>query len=176
MLYYLIEVAHDWALRSFGQEQMTNEKTRALRLVEEAIELCQAVGVSENDVHQTLTKVYTGEPGDPVQELGGVFLTAFLMSKVMRVPAIEVFVKELRRVLGKDPAIWAARNANKVNVTSPSMRTNWSRVYPRHPETAEHVTAAEAEERLDKAVAALPALDKDAVDFVVPKKYTVGFE
>jgi NTP pyrophosphatase (non-canonical NTP hydrolase) len=152
MLYYLVQIAHDWAVRSFGAAQMANKKTRALRLVEEAIELCQAVGVDEVDVLKTLAHVYAGEPGEPIQEMGGVLLTAFLMTRVMDVPVIGTFVRELRRVLAKDPAIWAARNANKVNIT-----------------------AEEAKAALDKAVAALPVLDKAAVDFVVPQKYTIGY-
>ena len=117
MLRHMIDVAYDWAVRSFPG-QMNNQKTRALRLVEEAIELCQAVGVDEGDVLKTLAHVYAGEPGEPYQEMGGVLLTAFLMARCLEPQSspLDIFSDELRRVLAKDPAIWAARNANKVNV------------------------------------------------------------
>ena len=50
MLQYLISIANDWATRCFGDEQMRDPLTRAIRLVEEAAELAQSVGVERTVV------------------------------------------------------------------------------------------------------------------------------
>ena len=54
-----------WAVRSFGRDHVINARTRALRIVEEAIELCQAVGVPSEKVHLCAATVYKRPPGDP---------------------------------------------------------------------------------------------------------------
>ena len=126
MLQYLISIANDWATRCFGDEQMRDPLTRAIRLVEEAAELAQSVGVERTAVWEVVSEVYNREPGKPFQEMGGVFMTAFLMAQTLgrRCPhvsydPITVFVAELRRVLAKseDPTYFAKRNAEKINLT-----------------------------------------------------------
>lgn len=103
MLQYLVLVAFDWATRCFGEEQMKDPKTRALRLVEEAVELAQAVGVHCAEVGQCVDDVYARPKGAPLQAMGGVIMTAMLMSKVLQADPISMFAAELRRVLAKEP-------------------------------------------------------------------------
>jgi len=113
----LIQIAVDWATRCFGVDQMNDPPTRALRLVEEAVELAQAVGVRQLDVSETVNQVYNKKPGNPYQKMGGVYMTAHLMAHTlarnttigygMRSPFYdydpeEVFLTELRRVLDKE--------------------------------------------------------------------------
>lgn len=125
MLNHLIDIAVDWAKRCFGA-QMDNLPERALRHVEEAIELCQAVRVPKEKVIECLEIVYAKPPGDPEQEMGGTLLTAFLFaaahnnlqkrdSGVDRDP-LEYFVRELRRVLAKPPKHFTDRNQEKVDL------------------------------------------------------------
>jgi hypothetical protein len=129
----LLAIALDWAKRSFGEDQMKNPGTRALRVVEEAIELCQSVHVDKALVHQCVDEMYAREPGDPVQEIGGVLMTIYLFIASMGwmyggdSPGF-YFAKELRRVLDKEaknPGIFAKRNAEKINLPNAGDPT-WS--------------------------------------------------
>ena len=111
-----------WAVRSFGEDHVTNVRMRALRIVEEAIELCQAVGVPSEKVHLCAATVYKRPPGDPLQEIGGILLTTNILcaSGTMGVAggAIEpddLLEKELARVLSKPPEHFAKRNQEKVD-------------------------------------------------------------
>ena len=111
-----------WAVRSFGEDHVTNVRMRALRIVEEAIELCQAVGVPSEKVHLCAATVYKRPPGDPLQEIGGILLTTNILcaSGTMGVAggAVEpddLLEKELARVLSKPPEHFAKRNQEKVD-------------------------------------------------------------
>jgi NTP pyrophosphatase (non-canonical NTP hydrolase) len=106
-------IAMDWARRSFGEEQMHNFGLRSLRCAEEAVELAQAHEVPREMMHLLIDKVYDKAPGDPVQELGGVALTAVLMAGVYGLDLEKFFEQELRRVLSKSPEHFAKRNADK---------------------------------------------------------------
>ena len=109
--------ALDWAQRCFGWEHVGNRKERALRLVEEAIELCQAVDVDADKVQEVVKSVYSRPHGDPVQEMGGVLLTAYVMSlSVLRWDPDEIFLRELMRVLSKPAAEFKARNDEKISL------------------------------------------------------------
>ena len=67
-----------WAVRSFGRDHVINVPS-GLRIVEEAIELCQAVGVPQDKVDLCTDTVYKRPPGDPLQEIGGILLTTNIM-------------------------------------------------------------------------------------------------
>jgi hypothetical protein len=112
----LARIATSWALRSFGESHVTNIPERSLRTVEEAIELCQALKVPKETVLACVENVYSKEPGDPVQELGGVLMTASIMCEVMGLEPDIVTEVELQRVLGKPPSHYAARNQAKLDL------------------------------------------------------------
>ncbi len=109
----IANIAMDWAKRSFGEEQMTNGALRSLRCAEEAVELAQSWEVPRDMMHLLIDEVYDKKPGDPVQELGGVALTATLMAGVYGLDLDAFLEKELRRVLAKSPEHFAQRNADK---------------------------------------------------------------
>ena len=115
-------LACEWAVRSFGREHVINVPTRALRILEEAVELCQAVGVPSEKVHLCAATVYKRPKGDPLQEIGGVLLTTNILcaSGMMGVAgdAVEpddLLEKELARVLSKPPEHFAKRNQEKID-------------------------------------------------------------
>ena len=108
------EIAVAWGVRCFGFDHMNDRKVRALRMVEEAIELCQAVGVHKNQVELCVDVVYSKEPGDPLQELGGVVVTASVCAAEMGTDIDTVFLDELQRCLAKSPEHFAKRNENKL--------------------------------------------------------------
>lgn len=113
---YLSKIAADWALRCFGGPHVINLGLRALRTVEEAIELCQALDVPADKVLQVVRNVYSKPPGRASQELGGVLLTAVILAEAMHKDAEELLARELRRVLDKPADHYTKRNQAKVDL------------------------------------------------------------
>lgn len=112
----LARIALDWATRCFGPEHVTNWGIRALRLVEEAIELCQALGVPKEKVLLCTETVYARPVGDAQQELGGVLLTTHILCESMALDADDIFERELRRVLKKPVREMTKRNEDKLTL------------------------------------------------------------
>lgn len=112
----LSRIAHDWAVRSFGSDHVVNNGIRALRTAEEAIELAQAYDVPKETMLKCVEMVYSKPKGEPLQELGGVFVTANILAESLRVESDTVFETELRRVLAKPPKHWGDRNQAKLDV------------------------------------------------------------
>lgn len=67
--------AWSWACRAFGPETAGDVKLRALRFIEEAIELVQACALDSEDIRMMTHIVYSRPPGDVAQEVGGVEVT-----------------------------------------------------------------------------------------------------
>jgi hypothetical protein len=61
----------DWVRTRIGDAHM-HPKERAMRLLEEAIELAQAEGIKHSDVLAQVGHVYLRPPGEPSQEAAGV--------------------------------------------------------------------------------------------------------
>ena len=64
---------HDWVRRTFGEGAL-NDRERALRLVEEALELGQALGLTVDDVEATAKHVFARPVGHAPSECGGVVI------------------------------------------------------------------------------------------------------
>lgn len=63
-----------WVRNTFG-EAADDKKERALRFLEEALELVQAVGLDRDAVHRLVDYVFARKPGDVYQEIGGAMVT-----------------------------------------------------------------------------------------------------
>lgn len=123
---HLLRLALEWAIRSFGDDQMRNLPLRSLRVVEEAIELAQACGVPKETVALCVDKVYERPTGEIAQEIGGVLMTIYLfvaararpdhLGRIGQESPDEYFVDELARVLAKSPEHFAKRNAEKLSL------------------------------------------------------------
>jgi hypothetical protein len=103
----------EWGCRCFGEEHMLDRKARALRLVEEAIELAQAMEVPEQQIQKLTSVVYKRPVGEPAREIGGVFVTAILMSQCLGWQPQTMIELEVCRCLAKSPEDFAKRNAEK---------------------------------------------------------------
>jgi hypothetical protein len=102
----------DWAFHCFGSRAM-GLKERALRVLEEAIELAQAEGVEPAIVNRLTDHVYSKPPGAPNQEVGGVAVTLLCYCERKRLSLEAEEVREFRRVLALPREHFAARHAAK---------------------------------------------------------------
>lgn len=112
----LIDIAYEWGVRCFGSAHMHNTKIRGLRFAEEAIELAQALGVPQETMEKLVQVVYSRPPGGVYQEIGGSLVTLCCLCKTMGVDIEQALLVEVKRVLAKDPAHFAARNKEKIDL------------------------------------------------------------
>ena len=95
---------------------MRDKIVRAARFIEEAAELVQAVGLPKDHVLRALDYVYSRPAGEPAQEMGGVSNTQYALAGALGLSVAVCEDKEIARCLAKDPAHFAQRNKNKVEV------------------------------------------------------------
>lgn len=99
---------------------------RALRFLEEAVELCQAVldesGAPDAEIvhfgvqaHNLITRIFSLPPGTVFQETGGVMVTLLAMSEVMGVSVAKAEEAEFLRVLSKSDDHFRARQKAKLD-------------------------------------------------------------
>lgn len=92
-----------WLYGIFGDLAYRPEY-RGARLVEEALEMAQAVGLSRDSCHELVDYVYEKEPGDPLQEMGGVLLTALALAERLGYDVEDAATMEFARCLRMDDA------------------------------------------------------------------------
>jgi len=114
MIKTLTRIAVDWGVRCFGADHMRDRRVRALRLVEEAVELAQACHVSEAQIEQLVEVVYSRPRGMAHQEAGGVMVTLAVLCDHLGIDIETAFEIEVRRCLSRDPADFAERNRQKI--------------------------------------------------------------
>lgn len=64
-----------WLLECFGEMIAGDREERNHRFLEEAVELVQACGCTQQDAHQLVDYVFGRPVGEPSQEVGGVMVT-----------------------------------------------------------------------------------------------------
>lgn len=104
----------DWTCGTFGEDACTS-KERAMRFLEEAIELVQAEGIDIAAINAVLAHVLAKEPGNPVQEAGGVGLTLLAYCESKGFSADDAEAGELVRVKAIDPEKFRARHNKKAD-------------------------------------------------------------
>jgi NTP pyrophosphatase (non-canonical NTP hydrolase) len=102
----------DWSLNEFGPEFCT-PRSRALRFVEESLELAQAVGLDEMDVAKLVAHVFRKPKGDIEQEFGGVGVTLLALGESLGIDVDLAESRELARVLSKPAGFYRARQEAK---------------------------------------------------------------
>lgn len=103
---------YEWCLAAFGTDHVSVAQ-RAVRFLEEAIELAQACGARQEMVERLVRHIYAQPQGTVVQELGGVGLTLLALAQSAGMSAELAEVTELNRVLAAPLEHFAARNRNK---------------------------------------------------------------
>lgn len=110
----LSRIVFEWGLRAFGSDHMHNKRMRALRLLEEAVELVQACEVPQEKALELILIIYKRPIGDVAQELGGIAVTLSVFCTGQGLDVDEIFENEVCRVLAKSPEHFAARNEEKI--------------------------------------------------------------
>ena len=88
-----------WCARAFGDDSLADRRKRALRLLEEAIELYQAEQGSQDQAGALVAHVFAKPVGEPAQEVGGVSLTLLSYCHAAGLDADGCEAAELARVL-----------------------------------------------------------------------------
>lgn len=104
-----------WAKACFGEKDVMDRKLRALRFIEEAIELVQAAGLSMDDVDRIRRYVYARPVGEVPQEVGGVMVTLGTLCHAFGVQMNELGHHEVDRCWTRISTI-RERNRNKPRV------------------------------------------------------------
>ena len=107
-------------LKTAFYEHWNDIEERALRFVEESIELAETDGVTREQCHALVDQVFDkGEPGNSYQEVGGVMVTLAAYMALKNIDAGRAFEEELSRV--EQPEVIAkirAKHKTKAVVSS----------------------------------------------------------
>ena len=109
---YYERSAREWALFCFGKDLVSDKVERVFRFLEEALELAQALGCTEDDAKRLAAYVFGRPVGDPAQEVGGVMLTLATLCTASGIDLENAAVTELGRVWQKVDTI-RAKQATK---------------------------------------------------------------
>ena len=102
-----------WVENTFGREHAISLPQRAVRLLEEAIELYQAAGADPEMAHRLVDHVFARPVGEIGQEIGGASVCLLALAGAAGLSADAEEAREVRRVLAKPAAHFRARNAEK---------------------------------------------------------------
>jgi|APLak6261669087_1056070.scaffolds.fasta_scaffold03447_2 NTP pyrophosphatase (non-canonical NTP hydrolase) len=103
----------DWANSTFGTATASNTEERIRRLIEEALELAQAVGLEKRAVQSLTDYVYSRPVGNVKQEIGQVGVALLGLAEYLDMSAEQEELNETLRILAKDPAHFPARQNAK---------------------------------------------------------------
>lgn len=114
MLRFAQNIVFEWGARCFGMPHMRDKRARSIRLLEEAIEVCQCNDVPVDQVKLCADIVYGRPVGQPFKELGGVGVTWLAACSAYGFAPETVLEREVERILGLSAEHFAARNAEKM--------------------------------------------------------------
>jgi hypothetical protein len=78
-------------------ETLLDPQARAMRVLEEAVELTQAVGIPQAKAQEQLDHTYARPPGEVDQEIAGVINAALLAAEGYGQDGLWLGARELRR-------------------------------------------------------------------------------
>ena len=107
------EVVARWCAEAFGADHAASPTQRGVRLLEEAIELYQAVGGDRALAHKLLDFVFDRPVGAVAQEIGGTSLCLLALAAACGLSAETEEKREVERVLAKPRDWFTARNKAK---------------------------------------------------------------
>jgi len=102
-----------WANTTFGAATADNTGERIRRLIEEAVELAQAVGLEADAIKDIVDHVYAKPHGHINQEIGQVGVSLLGLSEHLHISADDEERKEFERITALPPEHWQARQNAK---------------------------------------------------------------
>jgi len=90
----------DWVSTRIGV-QYTSAKERAMRLLEEAVELAQSENITWNQAVAQIHYVYGRSKGEPEQEAGGVAVCLLGWCAAHKTTLQEIALREIERIEAK---------------------------------------------------------------------------
>ena len=94
-----------WVRRAFGEAAMTDRWERTARVLEEALELAQAEGLTAADVQRVLDRTYSRPVGEPSQEAAGLMVTLLAWAEATGTDLATVTLAEVERI--EQPVVMA---------------------------------------------------------------------
>lgn len=105
----------EWAVSTFGKVAM-ERRERAMRLLEEAMELAQCERVGPDTATIILERVYQRPPGDVQKEIGQVQMTLTALAENLGHNAMREGEREFDRVKSIPQEEWDRRHKAKVAI------------------------------------------------------------
>lgn len=87
-----------WVFDTLGAENYNNPQERSVRLLEEAMELAQALEVDRKVLHRLVDYVYNRPVGEVSQELAGSAVTLLACAASTNVSLSDALLKEIERI------------------------------------------------------------------------------
>ena len=88
----------EWMMNCFGADITNSLEERCFRFFEEAAELCQALGMTEDQARDLVTYTWSRPAGEPAQEVGGVMVTLAAACHAAHLSMKEAGETELARI------------------------------------------------------------------------------
>lgn len=108
-----------WMLACFGEDISNDKLERCDRLIEEALELAQAIGYSADRSHALVDYVFNRDIGEPHQEVGGVMVTLAALCLASGLDMNKAGEDELARIWTKVDKIRAKQAAKPTGSALP---------------------------------------------------------
>jgi NTP pyrophosphatase (non-canonical NTP hydrolase) len=105
---------HDWVRGAYGASAADDRVERGLRLLEEACEAAQVLGVEYPTAVAVVRRTFERASGDVAQELGQTMLTLFSAAECVGVDVRAALREEYERVRSKPDEYWRERYEAKV--------------------------------------------------------------
>jgi hypothetical protein len=87
-----------WVADRFGLPCLLDTQERARRVLEEAIELAQAEGLSSEEVYRLTNRTYSRPVGSPMQEAAGLGVCLFAWAAAHGTPLMQLVRLEIERI------------------------------------------------------------------------------
>lgn len=102
-----------WVEKTFGISMLTDKEERGMRMLEEAIEVAQAIGVPRERAALLVNVVYDKPAGDVEQEIGGLGTTVLTLATTLGANFLETTEKEVSRIESLPAEHFRKRNVAK---------------------------------------------------------------
>lgn len=109
----LQRVVGHWVVRYIGPDLLIDRRERALRVLEEAIELAQAEGLSRDSVARLSDRAFSRPAGEPRSEAAGVLVTLLAWAVGAQVSLWDEAIREVRRIHRLPPEAVRLKQAEK---------------------------------------------------------------